>query len=84
MTDSCPDYSCFSMDCSWCSFMEGPGAGGCYRDPGLAGVCAWQWSSSVYVGEFNTSPWSVAFYDGEVIYNNREDELNARCVHRER
>ena len=74
----CLDLSC-ADGCSTCSYLAGPGSGGCYWDPALEGPCDWYWSSSSYA--YDTScAWLVYFHSGRVSYYDKTYAIYVRCV----
>lgn len=69
-----------SSPCYGCDPLAGPGAGGCYWDEALAGVCSRYWSSSKYV-EGELWEWLADFRDASLdpaCYKNVDDYI--RCV----
>jgi len=74
-TDSCNAVS----TCTTCHHMSGPGTGGCYRDPALAGHCGGYWSSSSRAVS-TSHAWSAGFAYGFVVNSNKTNTTHARCV----
>jgi len=81
VTDTCLDGPCRDSQCDGCGGLGGPGAGGCYWDPLVAGECAWFWSSSSYAGGAS-SAWVVTFNLGYVGYYGKSYTYYVRCVRR--
>ena len=79
LTDSCPDYSCFTALCLGCSYRLGPGGEGCYWDAGLMGTCWAYWSSSLDAGG-SYYAWYVGFHYGYVRDPHSLLAHYARCV----
>jgi hypothetical protein len=80
--DDCLELECGSgaeCDPAGCGDEGGPGAGGCYWDPGLVGNCTFYWSSSPYETD-EPSRWQVSFALGTVNASPEWAMLNARCV----
>jgi hypothetical protein len=74
-TENCDGMS----NCSWCSHLDGPGAGGCFWDPALSGTCEWYWSSSSRAGS-ESAAWFVNFDGGSVGSDGKTSSSYDRCV----
>jgi len=66
-------------DCDYCSYMNGPGSGGCFWDPDLDGPCESYWSSSPS-NEYNTVAWYILFHSAYVQDSNSAFDRYVRCV----
>jgi hypothetical protein len=81
VTDSCLGWECSSDACWGCTSPEGPGAGGRYWPPELAGAGWYFWSSSSYSVAPNYA-WLVDFHGGVVYVNDNDSIRNVRCIRR--
>ncbi len=78
VTDLCLGNACLGTECNGCSYMAGPGAAGCYRDPTVEGECLAYWSSSPH----DVLPvfWFVDFQFARVNIDSGDMYFQTRCV----
>jgi hypothetical protein len=70
-------------DCTFCEINAGPGDGGCYWDPALAGDCpGWYWSASYNTMDemYEGNAWHVWFAQGAVNQDANTMSGAVRCV----
>ncbi len=79
VTDACLDSSCQGPECYECSYLGGPGAGGCYWDPALEGACSAYWSSSSHAADPSFA-WFVHFDFAFVVSGGKVFDRYVRCV----
>ena len=79
----CPYDNCLlDEECLTCPSFEGPGEGGCYRDPSLDGVCGNTWSAS----PSQLLPgykWTMDFESARAdrVFSSSYHLTRVRCVH---
>jgi len=79
VTDSCLDTPCYH-DCGGCGGGGGPGAGGCYLDPALEGLCeCYYWSGSSHAA-YPYYAWIVYFGQGYLDFYAMSNGVYVRCV----
>ena len=77
--DGCLSYSsCWSNQCSDCSYDEGPDDG-CYWPVEAEGPCSLYWSSSSRE-DYVSLAWRVSFSSGGVPYYSKDGSYDVRCV----
>ncbi len=82
VTDSCrKDAGCMNEPCfaNECAFAAGPGRGGAYWPPELAGDADAYWSGS-HVADIEYGAWLVAFGDGNIVTDFVGNPSAVRCV----
>ena len=78
----CHDDPCLPNNCpNW----GGPGTGGtneegCYWDPELSGTCDQRFWSSSTDAYTSSRAWRMYFYNGNLLYNDKNWEFAVRCV----
>jgi len=76
----CLSVSCRDTSCDGCSYLDGPGAGGCYWPEEVEGDC-YRYYSSSEVADVVDHAWVVHFVSGAVNENNVGFSEYVRCVY---
>jgi hypothetical protein len=80
VNNSCLDSKCWDWAECGCSYMGGPGTGGCYWDQALAGSCQPYWSACpVDDSGGNNEHWAANFQYGNVFPGGFQ-RFFVRCV----
>lgn len=79
VTDGCMELACMNDSCIGCDVWGGPGTGGAYWPPELAGAPGRYWSTTE-VSDYADAAWCVDFNYGQVGHNETDYNNYLRCV----